>query len=881
MEARPDRAYTAAVAPPTAAPTRPGDLWPLTGRDDELSEIEAARRDPRVAGVVISGAPGVGRSRLAREACAAAEQAGELVYWVQGTTSSAAIPLGAFAALIPDDVRSDEPLELIRRSTERLRERAAGRAVCLGVDDADLLDPASATLVLHLVTAASVFVVATVREGATAPDAIDSLWRDAGALRMTLAPLGDEQIETLVERALGGAVEQSVLRRAADSSAGSPLYARELVLGAIDDGRLTVERGMWRLHRRAVSSSLAAIVTRRMGTLSDDERSALELLAVGEPLRLGEAERLIGLDVLEALERRGMIAIEPGRPESVARLAQPLYGDVLRAELPRLRTRALQLRLAEIVGARSPLTADDALRISRWRLAAGVEVPEALLLDAAGAAVGAGDFPLAAQLGEAAVSAGLGLPAAIVLARALSGAGRDVDAERVLAEVEPAAPGTPEALAYVAQRIHVLYWGLSRVRDAQELLARAETWSPEPDWLQELESWRLVLSGFAVDPEDHAHCDADNRSADGPTEREMAAIFQAMAVGHVAEAHTRVVAIRPRAPLTSNLDRYALGLMILIELEAGQDWADLTRYVHGVLRNGVRAGDHQAAGLAAFALAVMATAQGRYRDAERWAGEADGHFAVQDAFGTAFSLLALRVGIASLTGDPGRARERLAELHAHLGEAEPLPTQIGYLARAEGWAARALSPAAGAKSFLAAAATTDQPLLGSRLLYEALRSGASPAAVAPELAERAARCDARLSAAYAVHAHALAHREAAALEGVAERFEAIGATAYAMEAAADAARLYVAEGRMDSARRAATRARELHAAGQGTDPPPIDGLDQTATELTPREAQIAALAARGRTNQQIADELVLSVRTVETYVYRAMQKRGVEHRHEL
>jgi DNA-binding NarL/FixJ family response regulator len=34
-------------------------------------------------------------------------------------------------------------------------------------------------------------------------------------------------------------------------------------------------------------------------------------------------------------------------------------------------------------------------------------------------------------------------------------------------------------------------------------------------------------------------------------------------------------------------------------------------------------------------------------------------------------------------------------------------------------------------------------------------------------------------------------------------------------------------------------------------------------------------------NREIADQLVLSVRTVETYVYRAMKKRGAANRHEL
>jgi DNA-binding NarL/FixJ family response regulator len=110
---------------------------------------------------------------------------------------------------------------------------------------------------------------------------------------------------------------------------------------------------------------------------------------------------------------------------------------------------------------------------------------------------------------------------------------------------------------------------------------------------------------------------------------------------------------------------------------------------------------------------------------------------------------------------------------------------------------------------------------------------------------------------------------------------AIGADAYAMEAALSAARQFVSEGRLDSARRAAARARELHAPGQGAEFPVIDGLDAVATELTRREAQIAALAARGLSNHEIAEQLVLSVRTVETYVYRAMQKRGVSNRHEL
>jgi DNA-binding CsgD family transcriptional regulator len=51
--------------------------------------------------------------------------------------------------------------------------------------------------------------------------------------------------------------------------------------------------------------------------------------------------------------------------------------------------------------------------------------------------------------------------------------------------------------------------------------------------------------------------------------------------------------------------------------------------------------------------------------------------------------------------------------------------------------------------------------------------------------------------------------------------------------------------------------------------------------LTVREREIAGLIAAGLTNKQIAEELALSVRTVEGHVYRACFKLGVEDRDDL
>ena len=42
--------------------------WPLIGRSEELGFIESALSAPEISGVVISGAAGAGKSRVAREA---------------------------------------------------------------------------------------------------------------------------------------------------------------------------------------------------------------------------------------------------------------------------------------------------------------------------------------------------------------------------------------------------------------------------------------------------------------------------------------------------------------------------------------------------------------------------------------------------------------------------------------------------------------------------------------------------------------------------------------------------------------------------------------------------------------------------------------------
>jgi DNA-binding NarL/FixJ family response regulator len=57
--------------------------------------------------------------------------------------------------------------------------------------------------------------------------------------------------------------------------------------------------------------------------------------------------------------------------------------------------------------------------------------------------------------------------------------------------------------------------------------------------------------------------------------------------------------------------------------------------------------------------------------------------------------------------------------------------------------------------------------------------------------------------------------------------------------------------------------------------PKGSGLAQELRVLTPREVEVLTLVAEGRTNQEIADQLVLSIKTVQAHRANVMEKLGL------
>jgi DNA-binding NarL/FixJ family response regulator len=199
-----------------------------------------------------------------------------------------------------------------------------------------------------------------------------------------------------------------------------------------------------------------------------------------------------------------------------------------------------------------------------------------------------------------------------------------------------------------------------------------------------------------------------------------------------------------------------------------------------------------------------------------------------------------------------------------------------------------------ASSFVRAADAYGAPGhdLGSLIaLVDAARVGAARA-VLPRIEALAVGVEGVFAEVSVRHARALALAESLGTDDEADaaqlatEFDQIGQVAagidlhmLAAEAFARAATLHRSSGTARSAA-ASARRRDEQLTECGLENLPLV-VELTTSPLSERELEIANLAADGMTNRQIADQLVLSVRTVETHLQRVYQKLGVRGRSEV
>ncbi|WP_433507500.1 LuxR C-terminal-related transcriptional regulator [Pseudonocardia halophobica] len=857
-------------------PEPSGGIWPFLARDRELLAVLDAVGQAEPGSVVISGASGVGRTRLAQEAVRAAQRAGRHTEWVTCTREIAAIPLCALAHLLPA-VGATDPATAWQALASALHPGQRGTAV-VGIDDAHLLDDLSAALVHRLVLTRTASVVLTVRSGAPAPDSVAALWKDGLARRLELAPLTRAQVERLLTAVLAGTVDSRTCEYLLQMSSGAALFLHELVAAGHETERFRKARGVWRWQGRLMlTQRLTEVVQAQLGELDPAARAAAELLAIANQLDLEDLVGLTSPDVVAGLERRGIVVTEQVSGGTEARLAQPLHKEVLCAQTPQAEAGELRHRLTETACVRR-WTRENPVRIAELLLLPGDRVEPAAFAHAALQANAMSDHELAERLARAALGSEAGGIAAVALAEALRWQGRHGEAERVAVDALPLASSEDHRARLATTCALNQFFGLGRVEDALVSLGREG---------HAAAAVRAVLQYFAGRPEEAIQLASSTSSTaeSGPWLRlwgSLASTIGLCALGRGDEALAAVTRGWAAFEECTADPELAITRTVLRHVElAGLLLTGRIREAEAVAAEQHRATLSQAPSacdaMGGLALGLAASASGSPSLAARWLTEAAARLADSDPIGCAPLCLAKLVETNVVLRDDGAAEQVLSEIvesdRPVLGGWVP---QI-HLARA--WrAGRREGLDEGAEAALRAgssAATAGQRLVEAEALHTAARLGRA-SDVAARLGELAAQVDGQLIVLFADHARAIIDGSGDALDGVAEKFESLGARLLAADAAAEAARLHQRARHPRKASTSTARATRLARAAGGAWTPSLDQLNPPS--LTRREHEIAVLAAAGTSNLDIARKLVLSVRTVETHLAHVYDKLGINNR---
>jgi len=918
-------------------PARPDAVirTPFVGRRDALDHLGAAvaaARLGRFAGVLVGGPAGIGKSRLIEQVVASEVAAGHVLHvagqaLVDGRGASpleVARPLVELAGVdlsgtpgTSSTASADEQARLFQDVGRGLERAAAERGpLLITLEDlhwADVTSLELLTYLAHRLAASPVAVLATHRDGADTTAALRALLvalsRDPGITRIALDPLPLDDLSELAELRLGRPLERGTVEAVAARSGGITLFVEEL----LDE------------HGRAgtphLPASLRELFLATLDTLDDAARELVDVVAVagGE---IGHALLAAVADVADhELEKRidaildaGILVLLPDT--SGYRFRHDLLRETVEAALRPAARRRLHGDIARVLGARPDLvthgrsaSADLAVHLLASgdvaggfaaTLAAAAEADAAhayaealahrlallellpsmpdgtherlpLLLSAASSAAHAAEHAQAAELFGQAIElvpdplqrlpllgerlgeqylandpAGAGRTARQALAELPDDAPR-LTRSRVLsmtafAFADPTVPGTP--LEATAEAVHI---------------ARAE--GDRPSLMLALTSHGLALAVEGDLPAAGAVFDEAELLAEDETD--------------------------PRIALRPRLYRILMGHDPDTELRLG---------LEGIARADRLGGDRGVSKQMRAVVSDTLLATGRWEEA-RTVIEDGLAWGARDFAGMLLQLN--RAAMLLARGEAEAAEEDLGAVLAQFPEGHP---RASLVASELAWwkgdlIASAAHAGAGLRLAVVAARANEVPQL-TQQLARALPGDAPAEHQQPlqmAMALLASRSGSPVTAAWLATCQAEMSGEAAAWDDALQRWLAVGhrpSAAYAAWRAGDAHDAVgdVAPAR-DAWRQAETIGRELgmepmlralmgpaarsaDASSRWTLPDAVD------LGLTAREAEVLGYVAEGWSNKRIADELVISPRTVGIHVSNVLHKLGVSTRGE-
>ena len=856
---------------------------PLTGRDSELGLIRRALSGAgKHSGVVIAGAAGVGKTRLAREVLRRAEASGERTKWIVGTESACALPLGAFIGSLGEAM--SDPLANVRRVIDSFVAQQRQARVVLGVDDAHLLDGLSALVVHQLAQSGGTRLVVTMRTGGEEPDAVTALWKDGLLARLDLEPLSAAATRELIESTLGGPVDARSAARFRKLTGGNTLFLRELLSDQIAAGRMRQLAGVWMWDGDvAVSASLSDTVARQMGRLSPRVALVVDTLSQCEPLAVDLLCDLVRRRDLAVAESMGLVNVERTGGGLMARLAHPLFGELRRASAGEMYLSGIRGRLATRLAKDGDTDMQATVRLALLRLESDLDPDPELYLESARHAMTLLDLDLADRFATAATEAGAP-GAAGVRAMNLVLLGRGEEAETALRGMADAA--LPDGHHWATVRAANLIWMLGKPQAAA-----------------------AILDGLAAAPE---------------TPAQAAERLAVQACLDAVSARCELAAENARAALhfdaLPGFHAMLASLALIMAMGALGEVDELAGVAEQALRRATTS--FQASHMRFWFGGVYGRAcrlNGRIDEfvttAEQLADSA------RDIPGLAYANLALLLGNADLvrgavadaarllhealagverhavtTGLRAASYFALAEAHAKLGqptEANDAVTEARScvppdflfmhtaLSLADGWAmaasgrlSEAVTSARRQRNSPATAASPPTSWPASRPPL----NGAMPRRP-PRARELAEALSLPLADAVASHAESLLAGDGEGLLAASAAYRRIGDRAAAADAAAQASVAFDESQHHRRGLYAAAVAKELADKCGGLCTPAL--RTPAGLKLSGRQRDVVELVVAGLSNRQIAEKLVMSVRTVEGHVYRACQRVGAQSREEL
>jgi len=912
----------------------------LVGRDGELATLRgavAALKAGRGATAWIEGEPGIGKSTLVAAVLDEAETQRCRAYRAVGDELGQRLPLRALIDALGSDatevgarLRGGGAGDLVGgtvavpAAAEQflvLMDRLCAAApVLLAFDDLQWADEASLVVWQRLSSAVDqipLLLVSACRPVPVRP-ALAQLRRTvvgrAGAL-ISLSPLVNGEVVSLIGHLAGGAPGPK-LRDSLAHAGGNPLYARELVDAFMRDRRIQVDHGVAELVGAAEPAppALAGAIKNRLSFLSPQATATLRMAAfLGTGFSAFDLVTITGrapsslLPMLDEAMAAGVLAEAGDRLEFRHELIrQALYEATpasTRSAVHRQVARALAdagLPLDRV--ASHLIAAPDA--VDGWAVdwlaahATGLayRAPElaAELLPTAAARSGANKALRESLLGS--------------LARTLLLLGRLDEAETVARHVLAATPD-PARAAEMALTIASILNRVGRYPDSRTVLddTLARPGLP-PLWRGRLLAWRakaIATSG------EHELGEAEARSALAEGER----LADRITIGHclqtlylLADYETGVAYVNRALDVIGDAPETTdLRILLLTNRASNLDSLGQLEPAEASLREALMLAERSGGQRISAVRAQMA---GSYIEVGRWD---DAQAELETLLGTPelFEQLIRLGGLAFIAAH----RDERTAVGEVLRAAQALPELTGFM-RGNAvllWMAQAVDAEQrfGAQAAVTVLAHT-VPIDQGRDLFErclwlpdlvrlALAAGDTDLARA---AVNAAEADAAADAlprrvAAARRARAVLDGDPATLLAVAEDYRALGTPlgfgqAYeeaavllaqagdvvgARAALTDAARAYLDLGAVWDLRRADARLRQ-HGVRRG--PRTVRRRPTTGWEaLTPTEERVAALVAEGRSNPDIAAELLLSRRTVQTHVSNILAKLGLGSRIEI